>query len=116
MSATRRNLRGAVIGLVAAGIVIAIVEGNLGGLFVVVFMACIAVAFYSFARLLHLQATLQRYKKPGVTWSAMYSLYPYRVPPDSLTEQGRSNLRKIWNCYFLFAGSVLLPFVLLRLL
>jgi hypothetical protein len=116
MSTAGRNVMGAVIGLVVAGIVIAIVEGNRGGLLVVAFMACMTFAFYSFARLLYLQLTLHRYKKPDATWSAMYSLYPYRIPADSLSEQGRRNLGEIWKCYVLFAGSILLPFILHGLL
>jgi hypothetical protein len=116
MGASRRNLMGAVIGLAVAGIVIAIVEGNRGGLLVIAFMACIAFAFYSFARLLYLQLTLHRYKKSDATWSVLYSLYPNRIPADALSEQGRSKLSEIWKCYFMFAGSILLPFILHGLL
>jgi hypothetical protein len=116
MSAARRNVMGAVVGLFAAGIVIAIVEGRGAGLLVFVVLGCVAIAFYSFGKLLSLQLTLHRYRKPGTDWPASYSANPFMIAPDSLTEEGRSNLRKIMKCYFVFAGSILLPFVLNGLL
>jgi len=116
MSTARRNVIGAVIGLVAAGVFITIVDGDRTGLLVVAFLGCITFAFYSFGRLLYLQLTLHRYKKPGTTWPVLYSLNTFKISPESLTEQGRKNLREIVRCYFLFCGAILLPLILHGLL
>jgi len=45
MSTARRNVIGAVIGLVAAGVFITIVDGDRTGLLVVAFLGCITFAF-----------------------------------------------------------------------
>jgi len=116
MITARKNVVGAVVGLVIAGVFIAIIDGDKTGLFVVIFLSSMIAAFYSGGRLLYLTLTLHRYKKPSFSWSLVYSVNTFKIPPDALTEQGCSNLRELVWCRFLFCGAILLPFIVHGLL